>query len=217
MGERLAGCRFCWRTEWVLLRAAECFVQLDDAPIVEGHVLIMPNAHHPSLADAPVHTAMEVDQLSSLIRSLYLETYGSFALFEHGRTGHCFLRSQDEHICHHAHVHALPLHADLVAEISLGQRTLFNSWAEVAELAADLDGYLIAESSGGNRYFYPVTRSLPSHYLRTVAARLSGHEARADWEKLLNTERSMQLIRRANARLAQSLRDLWVMSNVQCL
>lgn len=206
MTDMIDGCLFCNRTEGVLLRTDNLFVQLDDAPLVEGHVLVMPERHFPSIADMPRELADDFDLVCERLSRIYHDEYGDFMLFEHGRTGHCIRRNPGERICHHAHVHVLPLPAEMVDRVSVGQRTAFTSWAEVAELAGDIEGYLVAGAGGStDRYFYPVTRPLPSHYLRTVAAEFVGDVELADWEQMLGSERSTRLIDVAKGRLVPHL------------
>jgi diadenosine tetraphosphate (Ap4A) HIT family hydrolase len=203
MAGTIGGCMFCNRSEGVLLRMDNLFVQLDDAPIVEGHALIMPESHFPSVADLPGDLAVKFDEVCDRLRRIYLDEYGAFTMFEHGRTGHCVRRNPGERICHHAHLHVLPLPGDLVSRVDVGQRTPFTSWTQVADLAGDIDGYLVASSAdGADSYFYPVTRPLPSHYLRTVAAELAGDLALADWEALIGSAHSAPLITAAMERLA---------------
>lgn len=202
MSERLTDCMFCTRTESIVSRTPRVFAQLDDAPIAEGHLLICPSLHYPSLADAPAEITVEIDQLVDALTQVYNKVYGPSVIFEHGRTGHCVRRNPGERICHHAHLHMLPLDGELGELIDIGQRVPFQSLSEVAELAGDIEGYILTGSSASGRYFYPVTRPLESHYLRTVAATMSGDVALADWEELLGTERSGRLKRQAASRLA---------------
>ena len=208
MTDLLDECMFCHRTESVIAGGDDFFVQLDDAPIVEGHALLMPRAHYPSIADLPTHLLAELDAWCEALKTVYLDVYGAFALFEHGRTGHCVIRTPQERVCHHAHVHVLPISGDIVYRIQLGQRMPVQSWGPVAELAQDIDGYLVAESQASGRCFFPVTGPLPAHHLRTVAASLAGDIGLADWESTLGTQRSRDLIASAEQRLADCVRDL---------
>ncbi|GAA1369453.1 HIT family protein [Catellatospora chokoriensis] len=208
MTQLLDGCMFCHRTESVIAGGTDFFVQLDDAPIVEGHALVMPRAHYPSIADLPARLRAQLDGWCAALKAVYLEVYGAFALFEHGRTGHCLIRTSQERICHHAHVHVLPLQGDIVQQIQLGQRVHVSDWESIAELAEDIDGYLVAESISSGRVFFPVTSRLPPHHLRTLAAGLAGDGDLADWERMLGTRRSRDLIASAERRLADHARDL---------
>ena len=125
-------------------------------------------------------------------------------MFEHGRTGHCVRRSPHEQICHHAHVHVLPLLDDLADHIRLSQSTPWQTWADVGELAGELDGYLVLETGSG-RHFYPVTRPLEPHFLRTQAATVAGEPYRADWERVIENPAAQDLVAQARRRLSAGM------------
>ncbi len=67
---RNAGCVFCHalksradRENLVLFRAASNFIILNKYPYNNGHLMIVPNSHHPSLQDA---TAAELEEMMRL-------------------------------------------------------------------------------------------------------------------------------------------------------
>jgi diadenosine tetraphosphate (Ap4A) HIT family hydrolase len=204
MTEPVVGCVFCEPSELTFWEGDETAALLDPAPIVEGHALLYSRRHHPCAADAPERVALELDRVCDWLRTLYHAEYGAFTMFEHGRTGHCIRRSPEERICHHLHVHVLPLSTDIVAHVRLGLRTAWQNWSDVAELAADMDGYAVVESPPG-RFFYPMTRTPVPHYLRTVAAELAGDVTLANWEKSIHSPASAQRVGHARARLARRI------------
>ena len=210
MSESLADCLFCNRTEFVVAATDDVFVQLDDAPIVEGHTLICPRLHYPSLADVPASVAASVSMAVRAVTETYEQLYGPTVLFEHGRTGHCVRRNPGERICHHAHLHIVPLDGELTSHIKIGQHVPFQDFADLPALAGDVEGYLLAGSSRQGHHFYPVIQPLGSHYLRTVAARAAGDEALADWEELMNTERSVRLRVAAGRRIGSTISEALV-------
>jgi diadenosine tetraphosphate (Ap4A) HIT family hydrolase len=194
MTEVLADCLFCNRSELLVVQTPSVFVQLDDAPIVEGHVLLCPRLHYPSMADVPRDVAADADRVLDGVIAVYEEVYGPTIVYEHGRTGQCLRRNPGERICHHAHVHLVPLDADVAAAVELGQHAPFTSLRDLAELAYDVEGYIVAGSSKSGRRYFPVTRPMGPHYLRTLVATLAGVPERADWEVNLftDTSRAMQ-------------------------
>ncbi|HEU5107944.1 MAG TPA: hypothetical protein VFT95_05250 [Micromonosporaceae bacterium] len=204
MSERISGCVFCADLDQIVYRTDDLFVLPDLAPLVDGHALICARAHYPSVADLPESSARELDRLCDRVRSLYLREYGAYAMFEHGRTGHCLRRRPEERICHHMHVHVLPLPGDLVTASGLGQRIRSESWLDVLDLGRDTDGYAVVESVDAGRYFFPVTHDLAPHYLRSRAAELLGDPTLADWEAQLDRGTDPE---RA-ARNRERLRDL---------
>lgn len=197
MAEELHSCVFCDRIDSAVVWQGEHFYLLPDiAPIMEGHLLVCAKLHYPSAADMPAEAMEELEDICIWLRSVYHEMYGAFTLFEHGRTGHCVRRRPNERICHHAHLHTLPLAEDLTAGIDLGQRTSWNAWPDVAELAGDMEGYVLVEAYDRIRFFYPVTHTLNAHYLRTLAADLVGDITRGDWEIVAEQESSVILVQR---------------------
>jgi diadenosine tetraphosphate (Ap4A) HIT family hydrolase len=208
MTEKLDDCLFCTRQQWVLWRGQSSFVQLDDAPLLEGHLLVCPEEHYESMGDVPAESLPEFEQTFECLREIYVEQYGAFALFEHGRTGHCVIRTPADRVCHHAHVHVLPLAGDLTTRVGIGQRQSLDSWSEVRALSEDVDGYLIVDSIESGCFFYPVTRPLPAHYLRTLTADLLGTPDIADWEFEIGSPRSTELTRSAHRRLSSALAEL---------
>src|SRR5207248_1284040 len=197
----VAECVLCQPSELTFWRGENLTVLLDPAPLVEGHTLISTSEHYPSAADIPGTVAAELDAACDWLRCLYEAEFGAYTLFEHGRTGHCLRRSPEERICHHMHVHVLPLPGDLTEELTLGQRARWSVWSDVAALGDEIDGYVVTETAGSGRYFYPVTRALPPHYLRTRAAGLAGDTGLADWEQAIGRPASREAVRRGRARL----------------
>jgi len=194
-------CLLCQPSDLTFWRGDNLAVLLDPAPLVEGHALIYTSSHYPSAADIPGDVAAELDAVCDWLRVLYQKEFGAFTLFEHGRTGHCLRRSPEERICHHTHVHVVPLPGDLVGELTLGQRVGWRLWSDVARLADEIDGYVAVETATSGRYFYPVTRTLAPHFLRTRAAHLAGDPGRADWEQSVGWPSSRNMVTSARARL----------------
>jgi diadenosine tetraphosphate (Ap4A) HIT family hydrolase len=205
MAHKQESCIFCERKDGLVFTTRHLFFQLDDAPIIEGHALLVPRLHYPSVADLDPGVLTELDVLTDFTELMYRKTYGGFAFFEHGRTGHCMIRGRQDQICEHAHVHVLPLIDDIVRHIPLSQRIEFRSWHSVPRLGSDVDSYLLVGSSDGGRFFYPVAAPLPPHYLRTMVASVAGDPGLADWEALLGTARSRMLIQAGAERIREQL------------
>src|SRR5690606_5273845 len=89
----------------------------------------------------------------------------------------------DGAICHHFHMHALPLKNDISLEVEklLKPIALKNEKA-ISVLYERYDQYLYFENTEGRKSFFPATKPIPSHYLRTVIAESINHPERADWE-----------------------------------
>jgi diadenosine tetraphosphate (Ap4A) HIT family hydrolase len=199
MSETSPDCVFCAEASAAVWRGEHFYVLLDIAPILEGHALVCSSAHYPSTADLPGDLVTELDALCDWLRSFYMQEYGAFTLFEHGRTGHCVRHHPEERPCNHMHVHMLPLTEDLTERIDLGQRTTWRSWQDVTRLGTDIDGYVATHTPTAGRCFYPVMHMLPSHYLRTRAAELSGHASVADWNEVVRNGSRSPLVHQARA------------------
>lgn len=212
MTQRVPGCVFCADLDQVLWRGDGLYILPDISPLVDGHALICAVRHHPSAADLPTAEARELDLVCERLRSGYLREYGTFAMFEHGRTGHCLRRRPEERICHHMHVHVLPLPGDLVAASGFGQHSTWRRWADVADLGRDTDGYAVVESVDSGRYFFPVTHALAPHYLRSRAADLVGDPTLADWERRADLPPDSERLRDNRERLCSVLSELSSMS-----
>lgn len=205
MTELAVDCIFCESTAPPVWTGHSVYLLLDVAPLVEGHALVCSRDHLPSSGDVPPDVARELDNVSARLRSIYLKEYGAFTMFEHGRTGHCIRHRPEERACNHLHVHVLPLPGDLLAEVGLSQRVEWTSWAEVGELAQDIDGYVLVETVAAGRLFFPVARTLEPHYLRTRAATVIGDPDAGDWERRAGEPAMLRLVERGRDRLAARL------------
>lgn len=97
-------CAFCAReTLAPLLAETEHFFLLaDHAPLVEGHLLIIPRAHYACFGALPVDLEDELLALKARVRAFFVARYQTPAFFEHG----VFRQTVP-----HAHLHALPFGA----------------------------------------------------------------------------------------------------------
>ena len=87
-------------------------VWLSVGQIVEGYSLIIPNDHYNCIGALPKELQEEYLSLKSLIRNKITEIYGKCIFYEHGRAGYCHVQPGEE-LCYHAHMHALPVNANL--------------------------------------------------------------------------------------------------------
>lgn len=163
----------------VLMATDNFSVIADVGPIVEGYCLIIFRACVPSLACVTPAQAEELSQLKRRLRDLLRPAYGDIVFFEHGsvdesRTaGGCIT---------HAHLHAVPLSADLSLLPSLAADLRIRPLNdELALLAfARRTGYVFYETQRGDMHFAeaPV---LPSQYLRRVLSAVTGTRVPWSW------------------------------------
>src|SRR5260221_416096 len=97
-------CAFCARETLapMLAEAEHFFLLADHAPLVEGHLLIIPRAHYACFGALPVDLEDELLVLKARVRAFFVARYQTPAFFEHG----VFRQTVP-----HAHLHALPFGA----------------------------------------------------------------------------------------------------------
>lgn len=177
-------CIFCNPPALELLtETSNFYVTFDASPLVEGHVDIHTKEHIGCAAEMEPSIYEEFIALKRWIAAIIKKHYGVVSFYEHGRAGHCGM-TVDGVICHHFHLHALPLKEDISKEISeISSPISLKDESEISQLYEEYDQYLYFENKEGTKYFFPVNDTLPSHYLRTVIANAIGRPQRANWEQ----------------------------------
>lgn len=95
------GCPFCQigEVEQVLAQTPSFYLVGDHAPLVSGHVLIIPRAHYACYGAIPASLDAELLELKETTRRFLTEVYAAPTFFEHG----VFRQTVA-----HAHLHAMP-------------------------------------------------------------------------------------------------------------
>ncbi|MBA7682243.1 hypothetical protein ES703_90592 [subsurface metagenome] len=178
---------FCHRYQGVLpnriITETENFVVVPSiGQIVEGYLLIVAKAHHPSMGCLSDSEIKELEDLMQRTRLLLTPTYGRPLFFEHGvvdgiESGGCGIS--------HAHIHAVPL-ADEVDLLPLIQQSFrgcsIQSLTGLTQKALYDRPYLFYEDQQANRYLFDLhaANGIPSQYLRrAIASKLGSQEW--DW------------------------------------
>ena len=104
-----AACPFCRPAELeiILAETEHFYVLVDNAPLTEGHLLIVPHEHCPCFGAVPCAYDDELGALKARVAAFLEGTYRSVCFFEHG----VFHQT-----VYHAHLHAIPLGADALAD-----------------------------------------------------------------------------------------------------
>lgn len=155
----------------LVARSGNFTVLADMSPLCTGHLLLAPNLHYLSFAEAiPEHEA-EVKDVTDQIVEQYTRTFGEPVILEHGSSP----MTDGSSCITHAHWHLLPLAFDAVNEIITGDGL---DWTDVDGLGE------LAESGKGTTYFlcadrrrrrlYGPGRRMRRQYLRSVAAAVLG-------------------------------------------
>lgn len=198
-----AECVFCRPNPRVVWAENGLKLCSDLGPLADGHALLVTEQHYPSAADMDPEITHWVDVVDAALRAVYTREFEAFAMFEHGRTGHCLRSRPGERLCHHMHVHFLPLPFDLGALSGFKQCESWTSWQDVVALGREADGYVITNSMAVGRRFFPVSHGLPPHFLRTQIAEALGAGERADWERFGVLPDGERLARESHATVAR--------------
>ncbi len=178
-------CLFCEpsSSKKILLQTPNFYVTFDDSPLIEGHIMIHTKVHFGCGGEIPEDNFSEFVQLKQQLKQLLATIYGACSFYEHGRAGHCSI-SNNEILCEHFHLHALPLKEDISSNIQNHfEEITLSSIHSLPQLYEQYDQYLLYENENGIK-FYPVLGEIPSHFLRTVISKKIGKPERANWEEV---------------------------------
>ncbi len=148
---------------------------------VQGYVLIVPKQCILSMKLLPSALFKELEEVCQRTKQVLSSKYGPVIFFEHGpasvfeRGGCCV---------DHAHIHAVPLNKQSIRNELSGQfsETQIKKLAELQHFQLP-KGYLFFEESDGKRFAYAINDSVPSQYLRQLAAHAAGVSPKWDWRK----------------------------------
>lgn len=106
-------CTFCQRSEitYILKETSHFLLAADHAPLVEGHLLVIPKDHYACYGDVPETLDEELFAIKDELRQFYVQAYAPVVFWEHG----VFRQT-----VFHAHLHCFPwgnLNYDLDSQI----------------------------------------------------------------------------------------------------
>lgn len=95
------GCTFCQRSEIanILQETPSFLLAADHAPLVEGHLLVIPKRHYACYGDVPDSLDEELFAIKADLRRFYAQFYAPVVFWEHG----VFRQT-----VFHAHLHCFP-------------------------------------------------------------------------------------------------------------
>nr|MDT0660925.1 hypothetical protein [Micromonospora sp. DSM 115978] len=143
----------------------------DLSPLTVGHLLLLPEEHYLSFGHLDAARADGVRAVLSLLRPLYVRTFGQLTILEHGSS------SRIPSACiTHAHWHLLPVNGahltELIVRDGLGPVRLPDFTALRRFAAADQPYYYCFD--GDNHVAFDAQRRVRSQYLRSVVGALFG-------------------------------------------
>ena len=178
-----AGCVFCQVDERILIwQDDELQVCFDASPLVPGHLILSSREHYGCAGELPRILFDRLTDVRAAIGAQLLATFGAASFYEHGRAGHCLSDGMEHRLCHHFHLHCVPLEVDISAELA----RRFDSvpipvWQDLAEAYEEYGSYLYAADRSGRGTMYVADETVETHLLRTLVAQQIGVPERANW------------------------------------
>lgn len=125
--ENQADCAFCQRDKVtdILKETSHFLLAADHAPLVEGHLLVIPRQHYACYGDVPASLDAELFALKDELRQFYARFYAPVVFWEHG----VFRQT-----VFHAHLHCFPwgnLEYDIASNVHnaiVGQQEDIRNW-----------------------------------------------------------------------------------------
>jgi hypothetical protein len=189
----VATCSYCDRlTPLTLFEGPHTTVNLAIGHMVSGYVQVCSRSHVVSAAELRSDAAAEFDFIADAVRHVFAEVYGTRGIvFEHGKAGACLWRAGDpvalRDLCHHAHVHFVPLNVDLLPRIEAAgmPKIRVQAWSDVRTLREQLftAGAYLYYARDRDAYVFPVSdaQALRPQFLRTCLAEELGQPMIGDW------------------------------------
>jgi diadenosine tetraphosphate (Ap4A) HIT family hydrolase len=147
---------------------------------VFGYTLIISKEHFPSFAYVPEHLFPELEAFrNSVLDKLHNICQHPITIMEHGAINRC----QRAGACiDHAHLHLMPLAADLYPVLS--ERFSFGELGSISEVQRFKDAqisYLYYQREGLRSHAVGLSQDVPSQMLRQIACQALGTPELWDW------------------------------------
>jgi diadenosine tetraphosphate (Ap4A) HIT family hydrolase len=197
----LRGCVFCEPSPILLLAKTALFgICFDVVPLVKGHLIIHSFDHTPCGGELPPETFEELAAVRKSVRRLLEAHYGPVIMYEHGRAGHCVTQGPEHRLCHHFHLHCMPVAIDLSKPLRRRfEQVPVARYEDLPELYDRYGDYLFFENTQQDMFLYPVEHEIEPHLLRTAVAEQVGNPHLADWRAASSSEDLAATMRRLRA------------------
>lgn len=154
----------------------------DANPIIEGHILIIPNQHISCIAAYSEELFTEFLKLDIRVSRFILGEYGSISSFEHGVFGQTVF---------HSHVHYLPFSGKTTEIIpEKGRVTKVQNLEDLKRFFKKDGGYLYF-SIGNERWVVNPSIAAP-RFFRDRFAKTLGRPERGDWKAMRTDQKLMK-------------------------
>jgi diadenosine tetraphosphate (Ap4A) HIT family hydrolase len=161
-------CDFCSRDElaFVLKETPSFLLVADHAPLVEGHILIIPRDHYACYGAVPVTLEAELEALKTEVRIFAARYYRPAVFWEHGVFHQTVF---------HAHLHCFPFGRSAVALLRHGEAV--TGLADVQRWYGTRGHYFYYEQEN-ERYIFPAENE---RYFQVLDILRTGAELYGVW------------------------------------
>lgn len=168
-------CAFCQQTvltAYILKETPNFRIITDHAPLVEGHLLIIPKTHYACYGDIPATLDQEFFALKDEVKEFFAEYYSPVVYWEHG----VFRQT-----VYHAHLHCFPFGQ---VDYDLGEELhtqVVHTQNDIREWYEKLGAYFYMEDSRNALIFKPEVET----YMRIIQEVLwrgaRSHNGHREW------------------------------------
>jgi diadenosine tetraphosphate (Ap4A) HIT family hydrolase len=171
------------------------WVVCDVHPLIEGHIEVITKEHISCMGALNKDEFIRYKEIYNKVTDFLKNTYGNFAVFEHGITGQTVF---------HSHVHFLPF--DKPIDTVVPEKEAITAIPNLEELSDTLqkDKKYLFCAINDNKYLVD-TRIGSPRFFRDRFAKAFGTEERGNWKE---TERNEELMKTFGAEV-QNLKDKW--------
>jgi diadenosine tetraphosphate (Ap4A) HIT family hydrolase len=162
-------CDFCSRADlaYILKETSSFLIVADRAPLVEGHILIIPRDHYACYGAVPIALEAELEALKAEVQAFASQHYRPAIFWEHGVFHQTVF---------HAHLHCFPFGA--------ADTTLLRRYGEPVMGLVDVQrwyrtrGHYFYYEQDGERYIFPAENE---RYFQVLNILRSGAELYGIW------------------------------------
>jgi len=184
--------------DYKLLETENFSIVCDVHPLTEGHLLIIPKAHHSCVGAFPDRIWSEFEELYRLCSKFVGKFYGSCCVFEHGIIGQTVF---------HSHLHLLPAKLNLLQIIPEGDKFLkpISGISSLRSVYADQGKYLFL-SVRNSLKIVDTKLGAPRFFRDRISAAL-GKPERGNWKAMRSNLDLMKMAVDDNTNCSENWRN----------
>lgn len=168
----------------IIYKGEYFYVKPDISPVVENHLLIIPQKHIFCMKEVPVEYEDELNDIKNLIIHYFHNLRMNYLFFEHGC---CNEKEPGSSCINHAHLHAIPVN-NATEKAILREIIKKAGYPIVLPYKEKKATYLFLESSLVSKPLYWTDDIQRSQLFRIIIANITGHIRRARWQNCLIDE-----------------------------